>query len=91
MYGPNSKELRDRVRQCDQFLGYLMSQINNSMKLRDNLHLIVTSDHGMEPINDSTNKAPILLVNYVDMTKFAAYGDMVVISVFSYSGLVDSN
>jgi len=36
------------VRECDEHLGYLLDKIDTNKNLHENLHLIVTSDHGME-------------------------------------------
>jgi sucrose-6-phosphate hydrolase SacC (GH32 family) len=52
--------------------------------LKKNLHLIVTSDHGLERVN-ATN-APIYLDDYVDMSKVRAFGTKTVINVFVNAG-----
>jgi predicted AlkP superfamily pyrophosphatase or phosphodiesterase len=72
------------VRQCDELLGYLLDQIDSNKKLRENLHLIVTSDHGMEQIN-GTDK-PIYIENYIDGIKAKAFGTPSVMNIFVQSG-----
>ena len=52
------------VRLCDEHLGYLLDQIEQNEELRQRLHLIVTSDHGMAQINGTTS--PIYLEDYLD-------------------------
>ena len=68
------------VRQCDEHLGYLLDQIDSNKNLRENLHLIVTSDHGMEQINGTTN--PIYIEDYIDGIKVKAYGVPPAINIF---------
>ena len=72
--------MTEKVRECDAHLGYLLDQIEASDKLRDRLHLIVTSDHGMEQINGTTR--PIYLEDYVDMSRARAFGTPTVMSIF---------
>ena len=71
------------VRQCDQLLGYLLDQIDGNLKLRDQLHLIVTSDHGMEQINGTKN--PLYIENYIDGKKVKAYGTSSAMNIFVQS------
>ncbi len=72
------------VRQCDELLGYLLDQIDSNKKLRENLHLLVTSDHGMEQIN-GTDK-PVYLENYIDGIKAKAFGTSSAMNIFVQSG-----
>lgn len=71
-FGPFSETMATTVRQCDEYLGYLLDQIDAHPKLRDNLHLIVTSDHGMEQINGTDN--PIYVEDYIDGVKVKGFG-----------------
>ncbi len=68
------------VRQCDEHLGYLLDQIDSNKNLRENLHLIVTSDHGMEQINGTNN--PIYIEKYFDETNVKAFGIPPVMNIF---------
>jgi len=68
------------VRQCDEDLGYLLDKIDSNKKLRKNLHLIVTSDHGMEQINGTNN--PLYIEKYFDGTKVKAFGIPPVMNIF---------
>ncbi|CAF0998471.1 unnamed protein product [Adineta steineri] len=81
--GPYSKNMTTMVRECDELLGYLLDKIDTNEKLRKNLHLIVTSDHGMEQINGTNN--PIYLEDYVDHTKIRSFGVPPVTNIFVLS------
>jgi arylsulfatase A-like enzyme len=72
------------VRQCDEHLGYLLDQIDANKNLHENLHLIVTSDHGMEQINGTEN--PLYIENYIDETKVKAFGVPPAMNIFVQSG-----
>ncbi|CAF1248471.1 unnamed protein product [Adineta ricciae] len=78
--GPYSLETKQKVKECDDNLGYLLDQIDKNVKLKNNLHLIVTSDHGMEQVN-ATDK-PMYLEQYVDMTKCKAFGTETTLNIF---------
>jgi arylsulfatase A-like enzyme len=71
------------VRECDEHLGYLLDKIDKNDKLRENLHLIVTSDHGMEQINGTNN--PIYVEKYIDGKKVKAFGISPVMNIFVQS------
>jgi len=71
------------VRECDEHLGYLLDKIDTNKKLRENLHLIVTSDHGMEQINGTDN--PRYFEDYVDERKVKAFGIPTVMNIFVQS------
>tara|TARA_B100001142_G_scaffold314262_1_gene351619 strand:- start:273 stop:1553 length:1281 start_codon:yes stop_codon:yes gene_type:complete len=49
MFGPESVEIRDMVLQSDFILGYLLDQVNN-LDIKDNLNIIIVSDHGMSTV-----------------------------------------
>ncbi|CAF1196965.1 unnamed protein product [Rotaria sp. Silwood1] len=83
--GPYSINMTKMVRECDEVLGYLLDKIDTNEKLRKNLHLIVTSDHGMEQINGTNN--PIYIEDYIDRTKVKAYGAPPVMSIFVQSAI----
>ena len=78
--GPYSPEMTKMVRECDEHLGYLLDQIEKHDKLRNDLHLIVVSDHGMEQINGTEH--PMYLDHYVDMDRIRAFGTPSVMSIF---------
>jgi predicted AlkP superfamily pyrophosphatase or phosphodiesterase len=71
------------VRKCDEDLGYLLDKIDTNKNLHENLHLIVTSDHGMEQINGTDN--PIYIENYLDEKKAKAFGIPSIMNIFVYS------
>ena len=72
------------IHQCDDDLGYLLDQIDRNTKLRNNLHLILTSSHGMEQVNGT--ETPIYLDDYVDMRKIQVFGSSTVMNIFLKSG-----
>lgn len=78
--GPISSSMRDTIQRCDDQLGYLLDEIDKNTKLRNNLHLIVTSSHGMEQVN-RTN-FPIYLDDFVDMTKIDVFGSSTLLNIF---------
>ena len=78
--GPNSVQMKKKINECDKHLGYLLNEIDKNIKLKNNLHLIVTSDHGMEEINSIDQ--PNYLEDYVDMTKLEAFGTKTVLNIF---------
>nr|XP_020856595.1 ectonucleotide pyrophosphatase/phosphodiesterase family member 7 [Phascolarctos cinereus] len=48
-YGPESQQRKDMVSQVDRTVGYLQENIKKN-NLKDNLNLIITSDHGMTTV-----------------------------------------
>jgi arylsulfatase A-like enzyme len=68
------------IKQCDEYIGYLLNEIDKNLTLKENLHLIITSDHGMEEIQP-TDK-PMYLEDYVDMSKLKAFGTETVLNIF---------
>ena len=49
-YGPQSKETEQEVKRVDKLIGYLMNRIT-TLPHKDEINLIVTSDHGMTEIS----------------------------------------
>lgn len=49
--GPDSKELKSKVEELDSLVGYFMNRINK-LPIKDQINIIVTSDHGMASISD---------------------------------------
>ena len=72
------------VRECNEYLGYLLDRIDINEALHQNLHSIVMSDHGMEQVNGTTN--PMYMENYVDRTKMKAYRTSTVMNIFIQTG-----
>lgn len=72
--------MTEMVRQCDDNLGYLLDRIEENAQLRQHLHLIVTSDHGMAQINGTTN--PIYLEDYLDVNQVNVYSLSSVMNIF---------
>jgi predicted AlkP superfamily pyrophosphatase or phosphodiesterase len=58
IYGPDSDEIRAKIRDMDKILGYLLSKFDTN-KLWDKVNLIVTSDHGMTTIDTSNQVVDI--------------------------------
>lgn len=78
--GPYSQDMTKVVRKCDEYLGYLLDKIDASKKLRENLHLIVVSDHGMEQVNGTKNL--VYIEDYIDTKTVEAYGIEPVMNIF---------
>lgn len=78
--GPYSNDLKKIVQQCDEDLGYLLNKIEEDVQLKNNLHLIVTSPHGMQQIN-ATND-PIFLEDYIDTKQIKAFGSETLWNIF---------
>lgn len=72
--------MREAIKTCDENLGYLLNEIEKNSNLNTSLHLIITSDHGMEEVN-GTDK-PSYLEDYVDMNKIKAFGTETVLNIF---------
>lgn len=51
LFGPDSKELKEKVVQLDSLIGYFITEIQN-LPISDKINIIVTSDHGMANISD---------------------------------------
>lgn len=82
LYGPYSEQMRVKLEELDQTLGYLIEQLK-SHHLFDKLNLIITSDHGMDTIS---NKTVIFLDSHVDTNLFDAYGSRACYSIFVKKG-----
>ena len=78
MHGPYSEEMRLKLLEIDDTLGYLIEQLK-SHHLFDKLNLIVTSDHGMNTISNNT---VIFLDSYINTNLFDAYGSRACYSLF---------
>ena len=78
LHGPYSEEMRLKLQEIDQTLGYLIDQLK-SHHLFDKLNLIITSDHGMNTISNST---VIFLDSFIDTKLFDAYGSRACYSLF---------
>lgn len=51
---PNTGEMDNMIVKLDtEVIGYLLKKINDSDELRDDLNIIITSDHGMVPVDYS--------------------------------------
>lgn len=78
--GPYSEQTKAKVRECDEILGYLLDLIERNIKLKNNLHLILTSNHGLEQIN-ATNSS-IYIDSFINMTKIQAFGTETLLNIF---------
>lgn len=70
MYGPYSQEIRAKLAELDNLLGYMLDQFE-SHGLSDRLNLVITSDHGMEQFSSNTT---IYLDSHIDTELFNSYG-----------------
>lgn len=78
LYGPNSKEIADKLKYIDEVVGYLIEELRNH-HLFDKMNLIITSDHGMETIS---NKSAIFLDKYIDMNLIEPFGSRALYNIF---------
>lgn len=63
-FGPNSPQIRSKVEEMDDLLGYLVGELKKANVL-ETVNVIVTSDHGMAEIDYSTRH--IDLSDYIDL------------------------
>jgi len=59
IYGPDSKEIADKVEELDTNLGYLVQKLKDA-QLFHGLNIIITSDHGMASVNKLINISDVL-------------------------------
>lgn len=78
MYGPYSVEMTEKLHYINEILGYLIDRLKVN-DLFDDLNLIITSDHGMDTISNTT---AIFLDSYVDVDLFEAFGSRACYSLF---------
>jgi len=70
-YGPNSTQVADMIRQCDNYTGYLLDEIEKA-GLSD-LNIIITSDHGFTTLK--SNETIIVLSDILPShLKYDVYG-----------------
>ncbi|XP_043944836.1 ectonucleotide pyrophosphatase/phosphodiesterase family member 7-like [Protopterus annectens] len=70
--GPETQERRDMIVQIDRTIGYLLEAIERH-GLKDDLNVIITSDHGMTTVKKDPAVKEILLSKYIkfrDLVKF---------------------
>ena len=77
MYGPYSDEMRIKLLELNDVLGYMVNKIKKNNL--DALNMIVTSDHGMETISSDRT---IFLDSYIDISLFNAYGSRACYNIF---------
>ncbi|XP_071090159.1 ectonucleotide pyrophosphatase/phosphodiesterase family member 5-like [Haliotis cracherodii] len=65
-YGPDSQQVRDKVKYMDGILGYLVQKLKEN-DLENEVNVIITSDHGMVAI-DNVNKV-VDITDHVNMTQ----------------------
>jgi predicted AlkP superfamily pyrophosphatase or phosphodiesterase len=82
MYGPYSTQMRRKLEELDDYLGYLIDQLKEN-NLFHRMNLIITSDHGMESIAQNTT---IYLDSYIDTNLFESYGSRACYVLFVKKG-----
>ncbi|CAF1016146.1 unnamed protein product [Adineta ricciae] len=80
LHGPISPEMNETLKKCDDYLGGLLQMIDDDDYLRQNLNVIITSDHGMHDV-EKTHR--IFLVDYIDKSLFTAYGGRAFANIFA--------
>ncbi|XP_036595441.1 ectonucleotide pyrophosphatase/phosphodiesterase family member 7-like [Trichosurus vulpecula] len=77
--GPDTENRRIIIQQIDRTIGYLVEAIEKN-GLKDNLNVIITSDHGMTTVKKQPNVTEILLKNYIK------FRDLVKFDILDYGG-----
>lgn len=67
------------LKQCDDYVGLLLKYIDSDPNLKENLNVIITSDHGMEPIKKNHT---IILKDYIDLSLCSVYGSRSSVNIF---------
>lgn len=70
-FGPISPQMNQTLKECDDNVGLLLKIIDGDEYLKNNLNVIITSDHGMHSVEKSHQ---LFLENYLDPSLFSAYG-----------------
>ncbi|XP_069590072.1 ectonucleotide pyrophosphatase/phosphodiesterase family member 7-like [Ranitomeya imitator] len=79
LYGPETEERKTIIKQIDRTIGYLLQAIEKS-NLKDNLNVIITSDHGMTTVK----KEP--LVEEIKLSNYISFPDLVKFDILDYGG-----
>ncbi|KAM9095325.1 ectonucleotide pyrophosphatase/phosphodiesterase family member 7-like [Sarcophilus harrisii] len=79
MKGPETENRRIIIQQIDRTVGYLVEAIEKN-GLKDNLNVIITSDHGMTTVKKKPNVTEILLSNFIK------FKDLVKFDILDYGG-----
>lgn len=69
-FGPESKEVTERIAQLDQVVGYLLAELEQKDLLKD-LNIIVTSDHGFSA---TPHENAINLTNFINPDSYFLTG-----------------
>ncbi|UJR31347.1 hypothetical protein I4U23_018843 [Adineta vaga] len=78
-YGPISSQMNETLKKCDDYVRELLEMIDKDEYLRNNLNVIITSDHGMHDV-EKTHR--IILEDYIDKSLFSAYGGRAFANIF---------
>lgn len=82
IFGPESIEIAKVVGRLDQSVGHLIEVLEAKQLLND-LNIILTSDHGMQQLNDVDI---IYLDDYVDPSLYSAYAGSPVLHILPQEG-----
>ena len=74
--------MNQTLKQCDEYVGQLLRIIDENQYLKDNLNVLLTSDHGMQEILPNHT---IKLEDYVDTSLFSAYGGRALLNIFVHT------
>ncbi|CAN2391127.1 Metalloenzyme superfamily, partial [Pristimantis euphronides] len=78
-YGPETEQRKTIIKQIDRTIGYLLEAIEKN-KLKDQLNVIITSDHGMTTVK----KAPA--VKEIKLSDYINFKDTVKFDILDYGG-----
>jgi len=64
-YGPESVEVTEQIKRCDETVGYLIGKLKE-LDLYEDVDIIITSDHGMTSLSDDRK---VVLYSQLDKNK----------------------
>nr|CUU97963.1 hypothetical transcript [Hymenolepis microstoma] len=71
-HGPNSSEVMNAVELTNEGVSYLLQRIDQIPELKDNVNIIISSDHGMAYTNCETQTIPLKNVTVGNVGRFDA-------------------
>lgn len=72
-YGPESSEVTETIKRCDNITGYLIDQLEQN-DIFSNLNIIITSDHGMTELDVERTIDIYKYIDQNDILKVINYG-----------------
>eukprot|EP00079_Xenopus_tropicalis_P038991 XP_017952762.1 PREDICTED: ectonucleotide pyrophosphatase/phosphodiesterase family member 7-like [Xenopus tropicalis] len=79
LIGPETEKRKEIIQQIDRTIGYLLDAIQKN-NLKDQLNVIITSDHGMTNVKKQPDVTEIKLADYIN------FKDLVKFDILDYGG-----